>query len=118
MPTDQTQDVMDRYFALMSSGADFSECYTADATWLVADTGELISGAGAVKDYVIALHAAMDDMKTHTYVVGSDHVYLEGDCASMRTGLEDRIRYCVAYDIVDGRIGAMRCYGADGLVEV
>jgi len=111
MSTAQTQNTMDRYFDLMGRGADFAECYSADATWLIADTGEVIRGPGAVRDYVVALHASLVDMRTRTYVVGEEHVYLEGDCDGAASGAAGRTCYCVAYDIRDGLIAAMRCYG-------
>ena len=114
MATDQAQRTMDRYFDLMGRGADFAVCYESDVSWLVADTGEVINGAAAVRDYVIALHASMVDWHTHTYVVGTEHVYLEGDCAPTPSQRDLRTRYCVAYDIADGLIRAMRCYGLGG----
>ena len=113
MSIDHTQEAMHRYFDLMGEGADFAECYTADVSWLVADSGEIIQGAAAVRDYVIALHASRADWRTHTYVVGPDHVYLEGDCADVGSDHNARTRYCVAYDVEEGRIHAMRCYGFD-----
>ena len=107
MSTAQTQRTMDRYFDLMGRSADFGECYTPDVTWLVAETGETVRGPDAVRDFVVALHANMVDSHTHTYVVGQDHVYLEGDCAAA----DGRTSFCVAYDIQGALIAAMRCYG-------
>ena len=111
MSTQLTQRTMDRYFELMGRGADFAECYAADATWLIADTGEVVSGSGDVRDYVIALHATFVDSRTRTYLVGEEHVYLEGDCEAIPPEAGGRTCYCVAYDLVDGVITAMRCYG-------
>ena len=51
-----TQATMDRYFDLMGREADFGVCYSSDVTWLIADTGEVIAGPRAVRDYVVALH--------------------------------------------------------------
>jgi hypothetical protein len=36
---------------------------------------------------------------------------LEGDCADTFTRTSNRICYCVAYDMKDDLISAMRCYG-------
>jgi hypothetical protein len=52
----------------------------------------------------------MFDAQTRTIIVSDGHAYLEGDCAEAPTESSSWIFYCVAYDIVDGRIAAMRCY--------
>ena len=115
MSIDQARRTMDRYFALMGSGEHFAVCYRPDVTWSVVDTGEVIAGAAAVRAYVVALHASMVDSRTTAYVVGREHVYLEGDCAATDPRSDERTRYCVAYDIADdGRISAMRGYGIGG----
>ena len=111
MSAEQTQRTMDRYFELMGRTADFGECYAPDVTWLVADTGEVITGTDSVRDYVVALHATFVDSHTSRYLVGDDHVYLEGDCAPAPPEPGERTRFCVAYDLVDGAITTMRCYG-------
>ena len=54
MSAEQTQHTMDRYFELMGRGADFGACCSADVSWLVADTGEVIRGPGAVREFVAA----------------------------------------------------------------
>ncbi|WP_243074334.1 nuclear transport factor 2 family protein [Microbacterium sp. SS28] len=114
MSTASAQRTMDRYFQLMGRGDDIAACYSADATWVIADTGEVVQGAVAVRDYVIALHASRADWHTHTYVVADGHAYLEGDCAAADAQHDVRTRYCVAYDIADDLISAMRCYGFGG----
>jgi hypothetical protein len=48
-------------------------------------------------------------MQTVQVVFGSHAAYPEGSAADL--GGRGRIPYCVAYDIVDGRIAAMRAYG-------
>ena len=39
------------------------------------------------------------------------YVYLEGDCAATDPSSNRRINYCIAYDMRDDLIAAMRCYG-------
>ena len=95
----------------MSRGGDFGECYTADVTWTKTDTGDQIHGSSAVRDYLVGLHNNMFDAQTRRIVVSDGHAYLEGDWLGAPTGRSSRIFYCVAYDIIDGRITAMRCYG-------
>jgi ketosteroid isomerase-like protein len=106
-----SQQTIDRYFDLMGQGIEFDACYATDVTWLVADTGEVIEGARAVRDYVVALHASLTDLRSSKLVVGEDSVYLEGDCATQMPGAVGRDHYCVAYDVQDGLIAAIRCYG-------
>ncbi len=111
MSSEQAQAVIDHYFELMGRDADFAECYSAEVTWLVADTGQVVRGPEAVRDFIIALHGRMTDGRTNKIVVGSDSAYLEGDCAATSTETGDRTYYCVAYDIQENLIVAMRCYG-------
>ena len=65
----------------------------------------------AVRDYVVALHPSLTDLRSNKLVVGEESVYLEGDCASQAPGALGRDHYCVAYDLRDGLIAAIRCYG-------
>ncbi|GAA1979811.1 nuclear transport factor 2 family protein [Microbacterium pumilum] len=109
-----SQRAMDRYFNLMRQGIDFDACYQEDVTWLVADTGDVIQGAHAVRDYVVALHASLTDLRSTKLVVGEDSAYLEGDCAAQAPGTVGRDHYCVAYDVQDDLIVAIRCYGIGG----
>jgi ketosteroid isomerase-like protein len=111
MSFEQTQRTIDHYFGVMSRGGDFAECYAADVTWTTTDTGEEVRGPSPVRDYIVALHSNMLDARTRRIVVSDGHAYLEGDCVEAPTESSSRIFYCVAYDIVDGRIAAMRCYG-------
>ena len=111
MSTEQTQRTMDRYFDLMGQGADFGECYAPNVTWLVADTAEVIAGPAGVREYVIAVHATFIDPHTRKYFVGDGSVYLEGDCAAAESEAGGRCHYCVSYDLTDGVITSVRCYG-------
>jgi ketosteroid isomerase-like protein len=114
MTTAATRKTIARYFDLMGSGIDFDASYSADVTWMIVDTGEVIQGAHAVRDYVVALHTSLTDMRTTQLVIGEDAAYLEGDCAPQRPGAVGRVHYCVAYDVRDDLIAAMRCYGVGG----
>jgi SnoaL-like protein len=110
---EQTRQTIDRYFTLMGDDADFAECYTADVTWLTADSGILVEGAKAVRDYLLVLHGGLVDSQTRQLVIGDDTAYLEGDCAAPDSD-GGRIPFCVAYDLRGDRISAMRCYGRLG----
>jgi SnoaL-like domain len=114
MSLEQTQQIINRYFDLMGHGGDFAECYSADVTWTTTDTGQQVRGPSSVRDYIVALHNNMFDAQTRRIITSDGHAYLEGDCVQASSGANSRIYYCVAYDIVDHRIAAMRCYGPIG----
>jgi ketosteroid isomerase-like protein len=113
MSLEQTQQTIDHYFDVMTRGGDFAVYYTDDVTWTMTDTGDEVRGPSSVRDYIVGLHNNMLDAHTPTIVVSDGHAYIEGDCQAL-TGSSSRIPYCVTYDIVDGRITAMRCYGPIG----
>ena len=114
MSLEQTQQIINRYVDLMGHGGDFAECYSADVTWTTTDAGQQVRGPSSVRDYIVALHNNMFDAQTRRIVVSDGHAYLEGDCVQAPSGANSRIYHCVAYDIVDHRIAAMRCYGPIG----
>jgi hypothetical protein len=45
-----TRQVMDRYFAAMGAGEDFSVFFDPKVTWLMVDTGQEVRGPGPVRD--------------------------------------------------------------------
>jgi SnoaL-like domain len=112
--TRESQHTIERYFDLMGRGADFSTCYHADVRWLVADTGEVVEGSAEVRRYIETLHAGLVDARTRRLVVAESNAYLEGDCEATALEPGSRTHYCVAYDIEDRLITAMRCYGLGG----
>ena len=111
MSLERTQQTMNHYFEVMDRGGDFAEFYTADVTWTTTDTGQDVRGPSSIRDFIVALHNNMSDAQTRRIGVSDRHAYLEGDCLEAPTGTNSRISYCVAYDVVDDRIAAMRCYG-------
>lgn len=111
MAAQGAQKTIDSYFDLMGRGADFTTCYHSNVTWLIAETGEVISGPGPVRSYLDLLHPTMVDAQTRRLVVSESNAYLEGDCEAVPPEVGGRTQYCVAYDIQDDLITAMRCYG-------
>ena len=67
--------------------------------------------------FVSSTLSDMFDAQTRRLVVADGHAYLEGGCVAAPTGTGSRISCCVAYDVVDDRIAAMRCYGSLALVS-
>lgn len=114
MPVQQSRSVMDAYFAALGTG-DFVRFFTDDVAWTTIETGIQVRGPLAVQEYVVALHADMADLRTSQLLIGDTAAYLEGSCAGPAadsTNGRDRVRYCVAYDLLGERICAMRAYGA------
>ena len=109
MPFEQTQRTMVRYFDEMDGG-DLARVLATDATWTTAETGALIHGSVAVRDYIDALHHLMLDTQTRPLVVGEDTAHLEGDCLVSPDGIT-RTAWCLAYDVAEDKITAMRLYG-------
>jgi len=107
---EQTRRTMDRYFAALDGG-DFARVFVDEVTWITADTGDLVHGRTAVRDFIIALHGQMSDSQVRKFVVSDGAAYLEGDCLDARMVTGDRIAYCVAYDVEGDWISAVRAYG-------
>ena len=96
------------YFAGLMLG-EFRQFFADDVTWTTVETGAVVRGPGDVERALLGLHGNMSDMETRRVTLGAGSAYLEGDCR--RPAGADRIAYCVAYDLSEGRITAMRAYG-------
>jgi SnoaL-like domain len=111
MPSpEQTRRVIGDYFRAMDETGHFAQFFTDDVTWTTIDTNAVVRGPRAVQDFTVALHASMPDLHTDRLVFSDDCAYLEGSCAGM-DGQRDRIRYCLAYDLIGSQIASMRFYG-------
>lgn len=117
MNTAETQQAIDRYFELMGRGENYAVCYAPDVSWTMVASGTSVHGADRVRAYIEALHAGMIDSHTVRVAVGDGWVYLEGHCAASPTTPMERLPYLVAYDLAEGLIVAMRCYGRVNDVE-
>lgn len=111
MSTRSTQDLLDRYFAAMHAGEDFSRFFDDDVSWTMVDSHQEVRGAAAVRDYIIKLHRRMRDVSARALVVAEDHAVLEGEAVDAEDGDGQRLSYCLVYDLRDDRVSAMRCYG-------
>jgi len=107
MSADSTRSVMERYFDAMGHDQDFSRFFSADVTWSMVDTSEQVSGAAAVRQYILELHGRMSSGEQRPLDVTDGHAYLEGSAVNGDPGLA----YCLVYDVSDDRITAIRCYG-------
>ena len=110
MDVEQTQRVMMAYFTALRAG-QVTEFFTDDVTWTTVESGADVQGASQVQEAIQGLHARMSDMQTRRLTISEDAAYIEGSCAG-HDGSPQRVDYCVAYDLADHRITAMRAYGA------
>lgn len=108
MSADQTRQVMSAYFGALETG-HFARYFNEDVTWTTVASDTQVRGPDAVEALINGLHDRLKDLQTRQLVIGEDAAYIEGTAAGSNG--DGRIPYCVAYDIVGGRIGAMRAYG-------
>ena len=113
MSIEQSQHTMNRYFEAMGKG-QFQQFFTDDVTWTTIESGEEVTGPAAVQAAIIALHSQLSDVHTRRLVVTDGAAYIEGDGRRAQGGEPGRISYCVAYDVDEDRITAMRAYGGLG----
>ena len=106
------QEVMDRYFAAMGAGEDFSELFEESVTWLMVDSGQQVRGRAAVRTYLDTLHAKMLSGDNRELVVTHGHALLEGSSVNAGGDNGAGLAFCLVYDVSDSRITAMRCYGS------
>jgi ketosteroid isomerase-like protein len=121
MTQEATQRVMDAYIEALRGGGDFARFYAPDVVWTFTEDGEQVQGRDAVRDVVVGLHtqAFTAHPELRGLLVGDGTAMLEavfvgkhtGEFADVpATGLEVRQPYCVAYDVAEDAITALRAY--------
>ena len=121
MSRNSTRAVMDGYLAALVEGGDFARFFADDVVWTTTETGEVVTGREAVRDYILVVHTqaftARPELKN--LVVGDSGAILEADFVGTHTGdfggvaptgATLRVPYCVAYDVAGDRITALRGY--------
>jgi predicted ester cyclase len=121
MADDGTRRVMDAYLEALRSGGDFASFYAPDVVWTFMEDGGQVHGRDAVRNVVVGMHT--QSFAAHPEVrgllVGDGTAMLEAVFAGTHTGefmgipatgLEVRKPYCVAYDVAEGSITALRAY--------
>ena len=108
MSTDDTSQTMSAYFTALGTGS-FQQFFTEDVTWTTIQSGAVVHGAEAVEGAINGLHARMPDLSTRQLMSALGVASVDGTGAG--AGDEDRIPFCVAYDLAADRIDAMRAYG-------
>jgi predicted ester cyclase len=121
MSLEHTVQVMDGYVDALLNRGDFARFLTPDVSWTTMETGDRISGLDAVRDFIIGFHTVVFDARpeirrqcaTDGYVV-MEFEFIgthTGDFAGVpATGTSVRLPYCVAYDVDEDGISALRGY--------
>jgi predicted ester cyclase len=121
MTANETRSVMDAYLAALRGGEDFTRYYSPDVVWTFMETGDQVHGRDAVRDVIVDMHRTAFDAhpEFRGLLVGDGTAMLEAVFVGTHTGefmgipptgLEVRMPYCVAYDIAEGSITALRAY--------
>jgi predicted ester cyclase len=121
MTHDATQRVMDAYLETLRGGGDFGHFYAPDVVWTFMENGEQVHGRNAVRDLVVGMHtqAFTAHLEPRGLLIGDGAAVLEatfvgthtGEFAGVPpTGIDVRQPYCVAYDVGEDSITALRVY--------
>jgi predicted ester cyclase len=115
------REVMQGYLAALTDRSDFTAFLAPDVRWTTMETGDEVVGQEAVRDFIVAFHTQLFDARPElvNLLVGDGTALLEarfvgihtGEFAGVpQTGAQVDVPYCVAYDISDGLITALRGY--------
>jgi steroid delta-isomerase-like uncharacterized protein len=121
MSVETSERVLREYGEALLSRGDFSRFFTDDVVWTTMETGDVIRGREAVRDYIVAMHTTLFDARPviRNTAVGDTFALLEADFVGKHvgtvgdvpaTGKEVDVSYCVVYDIDGDRIRALRAY--------
>jgi predicted ester cyclase len=121
MADTSAREVMEGYLAALADRSDFSVFFAPDVRWTTMETGDEVVGREAVRDFIVSFHTKLFDARPElvNLVVGDGTALLEarfigthtGEFAGVpQTGAQVDLPYCVAYDISDGLITALRAY--------
>ena len=118
---DDTRTVMEQYVQALLDGSDFGRFFAPDVVWTTMETGEVVHGRDAVRDLIVGMHTQA--FRAHPELVGMvtdggkamlEAVFIGthvGEFAGVpATGVDVRLPYCMAYDVADGAITALRAY--------
>ena len=121
MSVEETQHVLDEYLDALLGGGDFGSFFADDVRWTTMETGDVISGRDAVRDFIMAFHTQLFDASPELglLICGDGSAALEATFVGKHiaefagveaTGAEVRLPYSVFYELEAGRITALRAY--------
>ena len=116
-----TRAVMDEYLHALLDGSDFGRFFAPDVVWTTMETGEEVRGRDEVRHLIQAIHtqAFQAQPELVNLLTGDGTAMLEavfigthvGDFAGLpATGVQVRLPYSMAYDVIEGAITALRAY--------
>jgi steroid delta-isomerase-like uncharacterized protein len=119
--TGATRATMDAYLTALLEGGDFGRHLAAEAVWTTMETGEVIQGRDAVREFIVAVHTVAFQARPEIRAlhVCDDAAVLEavftgthtGDFLGVpATGRQVRLPYTVVYRVADGQIAELRAY--------
>jgi steroid delta-isomerase-like uncharacterized protein len=121
MSVEATSKTMRSYLDALVARGDFADYFTDDVTWTTIGTEQNVQGREPVRDFLTWMHTHAFDAhpKVKTLVVGDGQAALEADLVGTHTGeflgmpatgKSVQVPYCVAYDLRDDKIAALRAY--------
>ena len=121
MSVEETKHAMAQYLDALQNGRDFGAFFADDVRWTTMETGDVISGSDAVRDFIVALHTHLFDASPEfgPLICGADSAALEATFVGRHiaefagveaTGAEVRLPYSVFYELESGKIRALRAY--------
>jgi steroid delta-isomerase-like uncharacterized protein len=121
MSVDETRQVVGEYLDALRGGGDFGAFFADDVRWTTMETGDVISGRDAVRDFIVALHTKLFDASPEFGRVVCDDgaAALEATFVGKHiaefagveaTGADVRLPYSVFYEIEAGKMTALRAY--------
>ena len=121
MSLEETESTMLQYLDALRNGGDFAAFFADEVLWTTMETGDQIRGREAVRDFIIALHRQLFDASPELVstefadgVAGLEAVFVGTHTAEFggvpATGATVRLPYSMFYDVVDGKITALRAY--------
>ncbi len=121
MSVDETRQVVGEYLDALRGGGDFGAFFADDVRWTTMETGDVISGRDAVRDFIVALHTKLFDASPEFGRVVCDDgaAALEATFVGKHiaefagvgaTGADVRLPYSVFYEIEAGKVTELRAY--------
>ena len=128
MSVEETRTAIQAYLDALGSRGDFGQYLADDVVLAVMDTGQEVHGKQAVIDTIVALHEQIFNARPELTRLVVDHGMAAaelvfagtqvGEFAGIAsTGRSVRVPYVASYDLISGKITAIRLFGfASGLV--
>jgi predicted ester cyclase len=121
MSVEETQLTMNGYLKALLDRTDFERYFATDVVWTTMETGDVVRGREAVRDFIVALHVQLFDAHPEvefiTVADGSaclEAVFVGKQIAEFAgiaaQGAQVRLPYCVCYSLENKMITELRAY--------